>query len=314
MSVDAPSAPRVVRSHVEPRLVERRRRVLEARRRRRQVGIAIAAAFAVLVAAAVGSLWSPLADVDRIDVVGAETVPRDQVLDALGIGTGDQLVSVDLAAARAGVRQLPMVAGATVTRQWPDGVRVVIAEEVPLARLVVGQAEVTVSDTGRVLPVEGEGLAVLELDGVGALAEGERVPESVRAALVVVDRMPPPLIAELDRARLGSTGSLELVLHDGTTVRFGPVEDVPAKLAAIGAALGQVVRECMDVLDVRDPSRPTVSRIDGCATPAPTEVAEEPVEATADTTADGVDGSAEPTSGAAPPTSIEAPVRGDTAQ
>lgn len=281
-ATETPHAPRVVRSRVEPRLVERRRSVLEARRRRRRLRIGVGLALLAVLAVAVGALWSPLADVDRIDVVGATSIEEQTVLDALGIRRGDPLVTLDLGAARAGLRELPMVAGARVTRQWPDRVRVAVAEEVPLARIVADGAEVVVSDTGRVLPAGGEGLPALEVEGAAAPAEGDEVPASVRSAMVVLDRMSSGLIDDLDLARLSRAGTLELVLGDGATVRFGPVEDVPAKLGAIGATLGQVVRECMDVLDVRDPSRPTVSRTAGCDVAAPTAVLEEPVEGTDD--------------------------------
>ena len=52
----------VVRSQVEPRIVERRRTVLEAqRRRRRRWWIALAVVLA-LVASVIGAAWSPLLD------------------------------------------------------------------------------------------------------------------------------------------------------------------------------------------------------------------------------------------------------------
>ena len=86
----------------------------------------------------------------------------------------------------------------------------------------------------------------------------------------VTESLPEAVRAQLEVARLSDAGELELVLDDGAVVRFGLVEDVPAKLAATQGVLEQVVRECMDVVDVREPSRATVSRVEGCSTPAPT--------------------------------------------
>ena len=264
----------VVRSQVEPRIVERRRTVLEAQRRRRQRRwIALGVAVATLLAAA-GVLWSPLTDVDVIQLSGTESLDADALRDASGIVTGDQLVQVDLAAARDRLRDAPMVAAATVRREWPDTVRISVVEERPVLQLRNGETVHVVSSTGRVLPDgldDVESLPVLDVPAV-RLAVGEQVPGSLRPALVVHARMPEPLRPALSSGRLDQDGSMSFALPDEATIAFGPVEDVPAKLVAIQAFLDQVTMECLDVLDVRQPDRPTASRRAGCVPPAPTEV------------------------------------------
>jgi cell division protein FtsQ len=261
-----------VRTQVEPRLAERRRRVLEdlhRRRRRRWIAAGIVLG---LVAAAVAVVLSPLLDVDRVVVEGTSALSETEVIEASGVARGDQLVAVDLRGARAALTGIPMVAAATVTREWPDTVRVVVVEERPLAAVRSADREVAVADTGRVLPddVDRGALAVLEVASGVELRSGRDVPDEVRVALVVLERLPEAVRAQLDVARLSNAGQLELLLDDGATVRFGLIEDVPAKLAATQGVLEQVVRECMDVIDVREPSRATVSRVEDCATPAPT--------------------------------------------
>jgi cell division protein FtsQ len=264
--------PKVVRTQVEPRLAERRRRVLEDLHRRRRNRWIAAAIVLGLIAAAVAVVLSPLLDVDRVVVEGTATLSEEDVVAASGVARGDHLVTVDLRGARAALAGSPMVAAATVTREWPDTVRIVVVEERPLATVRSAEREVAVADTGRVLPddVDRSGLAVLELSSGVELRSGRDVPDEVRAALLVMERLPEAVRAQLDVARLSGAGELELVLSDGATVLFGLAEDVPAKLAATQGVLEQVVRECMDVVDVREPSRATVSRVEGCATPAPT--------------------------------------------
>ncbi|MFN7148217.1 MAG: cell division protein FtsQ/DivIB [Microthrixaceae bacterium] len=275
MSPSAPPTsrpPKVVRTQVEPRLAERRRRVLEDLHRRRRNRWIAAGIVLGLLAAAVAVVLSPLLDVDRVVVEGTSTLSEAEVVEASGVARGDQLVTVDLRGARAALAGSPMVAAATVTREWPDTVRIVVVEERPLAAVRSADREVAVADTGRVLPdaVDRGALAVLEVASGVELRPGRDVPDEVRAALLVLERLPEAVRAQLDVARLSDAGELELVLDDGATVRFGLVEDVPAKLAATVGVLEQVVRECMDVVDVREPSRATVSRVEGCATPAPT--------------------------------------------
>lgn len=262
----------VVRSQVEPRIVERRRHVLEARRRsRRNRWIALAVVVA-LVAGAIALVVSPVLDVDRIVVDGTETVDVEQVLDAAAVDTGTPLALVDLAAVRTQVRGLSGVAAASVTREWPDTVRVVVVEEEPLVRVRSGGTEAVVASTGALLAeAEGSGsLPLLELPG-GALGDADRLPDELAPALVVYARMPEALRTTLASGRVDDAGSMWFDLADGATVRFGPVQDVPAKLAALQAFLEQVHLECLDVLDVST-SRVTASREPGCVVPAPTAV------------------------------------------
>ena len=292
--------PRVVRSQVEPRLVDRRRRVREAqRRRRRNRLVAIGAAVAV-VAAAVGAAWSPLTDVDTIDVVGTDALTADQIRTASGIDKGDQMVAVDLSAVRTRLRAEPMVAAASVTREWPATVRIELAEETPLLRVRAGEVEHIVSRTGSVLPDDLDVAGALpRLDVTEALpadidweAAGE-VPEALTGVLVVHARMPDALRVPLSDGRLDRDGDLSFRLDEQATVRFGPVEDVPAKLVAVRAFLEQVTLECLDVLDVRQPGRPTASRRADCVVPPPTEVSGTASGATA-ASPDETDASASP--------------------
>lgn len=275
MSPSAPPTartPKVVRTQVEPRLAERRRRVIEDLHRRRRNRWIAAGVVLGLLASVVAVVLSPLLDVDRVVVEGVSTLSEAEAVEASGVATGDQLVTVDLRGARAALVGSPMVAAATVTREWPDTVRIVVVEERPLAAVRSADREVAVADTGRVLPdaVDRSSLAVLEVASGVELRAGRDVPGEVRAALLVLERLPEAVRAQLDVARLSDAGELELELSDGATVRFGLVEDLPAKLAATQGVLEQVVRECMDVIDVREPSRATVSRVEDCATPAPT--------------------------------------------
>lgn len=264
----------VVRSQVEPRLVERRRRVVEERRRRTRRRVIAAVCAVAVVAAVVATLRSPLTDVDRIRVTGAERLSDETLRSASGIGIGDQMVAVDLAVARDGLRDLPMVAGARVVREWPSTVHVDVVEEVPVVLVRSGEVERVVSRSGRVLPDgldEMGDLPLLEVGGV-ELIEGETVPEGTRAAVAVFTRIPDELRTSLGSASLDGSGDLTFHLPQDASLLFGPVEDVPAKLAATHAFLTRVIQDCLDVVDVRQPDLVTASRRSGCATPAPTEV------------------------------------------
>lgn len=282
-----PPADRVIRSQVEPRIVERRRQVRAAQRRRRNrrwiaLGVVVA-----LIAATVGVLMSPLTDIDQIDVAGNERLDVDRLVAASGAAHGEQLLTVDLAGIRESLRSEPWVSSATVTRRWPDTLVVRVLEEQPLAVVDIAGTRVVVSRTGRVLlherdaaagdvPVDIAALPVLGVEGVdpGDIEVGVDLPVAVLRAATVFERMSPALAAELPAAQLDADGALTFSLPDDATLVFGPVEDVPQKLASIEAVLGQVVRACIATVDVREPGRPTVARTDGCDLPAPTDAAD----------------------------------------
>ena len=246
-----------------------------------------------LVAAAIGSLFSPLTDVDRILVTGAEGTGAEgarveELVAASGVEIGEQLLTVDLADVRDRLRALPGLSSATVTREWPATIRIRVLEERPAVVVDTGAVAAVVSSTGRVLSLgpssadadDGAGtdpaspdaalLPRLELDDVASdeLAVGDDLPDRVLVAATVFERMSSGARAELPLARLDAGGSLTLPLGDGNVI-FGPVEDVPEKLAAVESLLTQVVRDCMSTMDVREPARPTVARVDGCSLPAP---------------------------------------------
>lgn len=270
----APERRPVVRSQVEPRLVERRRRVLDERRRRRQRRGVAALVLVGLVLAAVGALWSPLADVDVVRISGLERLSDDTILQSSGIRTGDHMATIDLVSARRHVRDLPLVAGVRVVREWPSTVHIDVVEEVPVVMLRSGAVQRVVARSGTVLPDGLEGLDDLPLlDAPGVeLVEGKALGDDLRAVIGVFSQVPDDLRSTLADASVDGSAGLTFHLADGATVRFGKAEDVPAKLAAIHAFMTQVVGECLDVVDVRQPDLVTASRRPGCVVPAPTEV------------------------------------------
>lgn len=267
----------VVASQVEPRIVERRRSVQRDARRRRTRLLTGMGVLLGLIVAAVGSTMSPLLDVDRVTVVGADHVSQSDLLSAGGVDHGDRLIDLDLQAARRSIMAMPWVASARVVRDWPDAVRISVTEERPAASVVTGRSVVLVSTTGRVLERRSEpqpGYPRLVVDGPLELTDrsgttasdpvGAVVSRRLQNALGLFERMSPDLRGELSLATVADDGTISFELSDGAVVRFGPPESVAAKLLAVQAVLSQVVRDCMATLDVREPTRPSVSRGPGC--------------------------------------------------
>ena len=265
----------------DPRLASRRAQVQEAvRSRRRRIALAVIAVIAV-VAGCILITRSPLLDVDRVAVTGASNVPARRIVAASGLAPGDVLVDLDAAGARRRVMAVPGIASARVTVEWPDTVRIRVTEDRRLVRVMVGESAVEIARGGRVLgpvtPADGEdlpALPVLRADSVvlDSLRPGRPVPSELSDAMVVFEQMPTSVAPRLAAATLAADGSLEFALpDDGGTVRFGTPDEIPAKLLAAATMLGGgVVTDCLDVLDIREPTRPTMSRKQGCQLAPPT--------------------------------------------
>lgn len=277
------SSKKVVASQVEPRIVDRRRKVeLVARRKRHRIQIALGVALA-LIAAVVGLALSPLFAVQKIAISGRNGIEEAALISGSGISVGDHLVAVDLAAVRASLMKMPWVASAQVERKWPNTVVVNVTEQRPAALLQVADSFLLVSSTGRILQSE-QGAdperPLLKLDGSLSLAQneparassepegpdlvGKTVSSEVSQAIGVLERMPESLRSEVAGAQMSKTGALSLELTDGTQILFGPPEGIAAKLLAVESVLDQVVRDCMKTIDVREPTRAAVSRGPGC--------------------------------------------------
>jgi cell division protein FtsQ len=275
----------VVRSRVDPRLVERRRVVraeADRRHRRRIVGLALVAA---VVLGAIGLLLSPLLDVDRVEVAGAERLGAERVVELSGIRVGEPMAAADLAAARRALQADPGLAAAHVVRSWPSTVRIEVVEHRPAALVVHPAGTLVVSAAGTALAAGSGGpdeLPRIELDATPAAAPGEQLPEALRAVVALVEQVDPAIAPLVEAHRLSADGTLEWLLQDGATVRFGRVADVPAKLQAAETVLSQVELACLSSLDVREPSRATVRRRDGCDVPPPTVRLDRPLEGTGD--------------------------------
>jgi len=257
-----------------------------------------------VLAATIAVLRSPLFDVDTVLVAGSTTVDRAEVARASGIRRGDAMVDVDPASARAAVMELAGVASARVERDWPGRIRISITDEVPLLRFDVSGTRWVVGRGGRILeridPDAGTPDGPASPDGPGGslplvtvdpdvvsdpatqLRPGRQVHRSLEGAVMVLEQMSTPLRDRLDGVTMGPDGALTLLLGDDAgRVELGRPEAVPSKLLAIDSVLAGVDLTCMDVLDVREPSRPTVSRRAGCRVNPPTVGEPTPVAPTA---------------------------------
>lgn len=179
-------------------------------------------------------LASPLLAVRQVSVTGASRLGQQQILAAAGIATGTPLARLDTAAVAARVRLLRPVADVSVTRDWPHGVRVRIAERQPVAGVRQGQT-VLLLDRGGVAFASAGSFPV----GVVPLVVDRPGPNdsATRAALSVLQALPTGLRARLGSLSAASPEQVELLLADGRTVVWGGAGGAAQKVPAVEALL-----------------------------------------------------------------------------
>lgn len=254
----------------DPRFHERRVAVVsEARSRRHRVLVSVVSVVALLLAA-VGVTYSPLLDVDRIDIIGSDLLDLDGLRDATGVGVGSPIVFVDPGEVETKLRDDPRFSRVAVARQFPSSVSIRLTERRAIARVAGPTLGVVVGEGGVVISVArgDELLRRIDVDEDPTTRPGGRLNAPLAAAVDVVGAMSFEVTAQIFGVRVASDGQLTFDLGDGRTVLFGPIEDVEAKLLAVRTMLGpQIDTRGLCQLDVRVPTAPTMRRDPDCDAP-----------------------------------------------
>jgi cell division protein FtsQ len=207
----------------------------------------LAATGALLLGVAVWAVgWSSLLDVDEVRVLGARTVPVDEVRTPADVDLGTPLARVDADAVAARVAAIPEVASVEVRRGWPDVLVVVITERTPLAVVRAGDGYAYVDAAG----VRFGGLGAQPPSLALVRATGTTGRDSVIGVLAA---LPAGLRTKVVTATGRSRDSVVLALKDGTTVQWGGPEDSARKLAVLTALLPRKAAH----YDVSAPDLPT---------------------------------------------------------
>lgn len=245
--------------NMDPRLRARRVEIARDRGRRRVRRTVALAAVTVLVLGAVAATRSPLLDVDAVSVNGSRHSGEAATLDAAGIAPGRPMTSVDLAAAEARLEQMPWVAAAEVSRQWPGTVRIRVTERSAVAVAGQGIGALLVDRHGRLLgPASGDEELPTVVDDPRARPGGE-LPPARRAVVALLADLPASLRSEVAQGMVTPDG-LGLVLQDGIRVRLGDRTRLRAKSDAVELLLAEADRASIASIDVAVPAAPALTR------------------------------------------------------
>jgi cell division protein FtsQ len=244
-----------------PRFVSRRRDVRKERqRRRRRVTISVVA----LGSLALGG-WilarSSLFALEGIEVAGAKSMSRNEIVRASGLRPGANMLSLDLDTIEARVGRLPLVRTVEVSKPTPSKVRIAVTERVASFVLETVEGRWFLDDEATVLGpsagIDPVALPTLRLTSRDTAEAGDRIfSPDLGSALALWDALPDGLRTGAPVIEAAAAG---LTLHrTGLTIRFGPMDRIDDKLEAVSLVLARAraARERLIAIDVRSPARP----------------------------------------------------------
>lgn len=258
---------------VDPRFRARRIAVRKGAGRRRLNRLVILVLAAILALTAVIVLKSPILDVDEIAVTGARAVDATAIAEATGVETGSALLLVDLDAVQRSVEALPWVEEASVARDLPGGLAIDVIERTPAAIIAAADTAVLVDPAGHVLgPADPASLPasvspfpafVTVVAADAPPAPGGRVGASLVEAIALAERLRGDPANVVAAVHLEPT--LRLELAGGGIVDFGDADGIDGKVDAFRTIHARVDQACLELLDLRVPTRPVLTRDEPCS-------------------------------------------------
>lgn len=229
-----------------------------ANRRRRgpwKAALFAAAAVAILAAAVWGLLGSSLlvvrtVVVHTVAVRGSPVVPRAEVVRAARVVSGTPLARINTAAVARRVERITQVQSATVARDWPDRLVIIIRARTPALAVPSGGGFALVDRFGVVVRQVAKRPAGMVLLASAPPAATLRGSPAVRAAVTVLQQLPPRIGRLVRWVTAPSADAVTLHLRGGVRVLWGGV-DRPSEKAA---ELQILMRTKAMSYDISDPA------------------------------------------------------------
>lgn len=231
-----------------PRQVVRRKSAGVSSRRSRNFQLTkrwIAAGVSAVFIATVFTLglmvWrSGVFDVGHVRVQGNSEIQTSAIIGRTGL-MGANMFTVDLTGVAANLEKIPQIASATLERQWPNTIRVVVKERQPWGTWEQAGVQYTIDRDGVVLkamPAEA-GKPMVRSSEQTSLRVGDRVDyQAVEAAAELFDQLPKTVGINATEVAFIAGKGVQVTTAEGRTALFGDSSSIAYKLA-VWAALAQ---------------------------------------------------------------------------
>ncbi|AEX67786.1 cell division protein FtsQ/DivIB [Corynebacterium diphtheriae] len=189
----------------------------------------------LIVAIAGGCLWAfPVMTVQKFEIDGAVRSSAEEVETASGIAKGTNIVRVAAHDAAGSVTQLPWVRSATVTRSFPNTVRIEVVERTDVGFVDRSDGQHLFDEKGRAFVIDSPSEGSVKVTG-----PSQDDPEVLSAVAESISAIDPGIRSTIDHIEAPDRYSLNLVLHDGRQIFWGSSESAHDKAATLMIALSR---------------------------------------------------------------------------
>lgn len=223
------------------------RRFTQRSRRRRMIWLGVLGAVVLLIGGSALAAYSPLFAVEKITVVGADTLDATAVEAALADQIGTPLALVDEGDVKAALMAFPLIETYALEAKPPHDLTLRIVERTPVG-VIESDAGYTLVDAAGVAlsttPDAPDGQPILSVDG-GIDSDAF---ESVG---LVVRSLPADVRGELTAVTATTLDDVTLTLSTGLTVVWGSADDSAEKARSLTATM--VANPDAQTIDVSSP-------------------------------------------------------------
>jgi cell division protein FtsQ len=229
-------------------------------RRTRRLWPWVVALLAMIAGLAWWAAHSPLFRLRTLEVAGQAHLASGEVARLAGLDKDTSVLWLDTAEAEARIEANPWVGSATVRRDLPGTVTILVVERLPVGAVAVAEG-------GGWLVVSGDGTVLEQISTdprlpLIATDQGFPVgarPPSLSAPAAALRAMGEPLRSRVSSLRMRDSDHLVIRLTDGIRVLYGPPSELDAKARALDAVLDWTKAHPAEVVivDVRAPTAPT---------------------------------------------------------
>ena len=230
-----------------------RQRFTVAARRRRRIWLVVLSAVGGLALFVAAGVFTPLMAVREIQLVGATTVPEDEVRAALARFDGVPLALVDDADVHRALEPFPLIQRYAVERIPPHTLTIRIEERVPVVSLPEGDGVALYDAAGVLLGTAEQAPAGVPL-GSGALTD--RASQAYRSATRALRDMPAELRAQITAVTASSGQDVTFTLASGIEVMWGDAEQSRRKAAVLSTMLASLGDREVTHIDVSSTEAP----------------------------------------------------------
>lgn len=242
--------------------LERERRLRAQRLRTQLMFVAAVLAVGLVVFGAYSLYRSSVFEILSVDVVGSEGLSDETVLEIIDLPEGATLLRYPGQEIQTRLEQEPWIESASLSRDFPETLRVRITERTPVALVDAGGLSLWLVDANGVVIEQHTPDATLtvtvirDVEGLDPIPGRKTLSEALLNALDVMEGLSPELRARVRAISAPSIDKTSLITHEDIEIFIGSADELDKKDRVARQILEEQVGEVV-YINVRTVDRPT---------------------------------------------------------